>query len=189
MEVLKVLEDSSEQTNLLLNNLLSWSMIQNNTYNVQTSEFKLYDCIEETKELLSSTWSIKNLSIVNACNPETMVKADKLMVCTVIRNLLTNAIKFSYENSQIKITDHIHQSNVKYNINDLGTGLSEERMNNLFSEEHTNQSTEGTSNEKGAGMGLILAKEFVTLNQGVIGVESELGKGSTFWFTLPLANS
>ena len=163
-EVLKVLEDSSEQTNLLLNNLLSWSMIQNNTYNVQTSEFKVYDCIEETTELLSSTWSIKNLSIVNACNPETIVKADKLMVCTVIRNLLTNAIKFSYENSQVKITDHVSESYIKFNIKDTGTGLTEERMNNLFSEEHTNQSTEGTSNEKGAGMGLILAKEFVTLD-------------------------
>jgi len=107
------------------------------------------------------------------------------MMNTVFRNLLSNAIKFTKNEGEIIISYKKQEKSVLFSIKDNGVGISAENQKNLF---HiiTNKSTDGTNNEKGTGLGLLLCKEFVTLHGGNIWVESELNKGSEFLFTIPI---
>lgn len=107
------------------------------------------------------------------------------MIKTVLRNLISNAIKFTNINGEINVYTNQKDKFNEITVSDNGVGMNAETQNKLFSIE-TNEPTIGTANEKGSGLGLILCKEFVKKNGGKIWVESELGKGSAFKFTLPL---
>jgi two-component system, sensor histidine kinase and response regulator len=106
------------------------------------------------------------------------------MLKTILRNLISNAIKYTHSNGEITISAVQNQNNIEITVSDNGVGMSEETRNKLF-EIDTNITTTGTANEKGSGLGLILCKEFVEKHGGEIWVKSELGKGSAFTFSLP----
>ena len=106
------------------------------------------------------------------------------MIDTVIRNLISNAIKFTNRDGKISISTDSTGPLLKVSVKDNGTGMSKEVKEKLFRLD-VNQSTAGTDNETGTGLGLILCKEFIQKNGGTISVESEEGEGSTFQFTLP----
>ncbi len=112
------------------------------------------------------------------------VYADKAMINTVLRNLVTNAVKFTATGGRINISGKISRGKVKISVSDTGMGMSKSTVNKLFRID-TNQSTPGTLQETGTGLGLILCKEFITKHNGRIWVKSEPGKGSEFCFTIP----
>ena len=128
--------------------------------------------------------AITSISISQNKPDDIDVYSDKDMLETVLRNLISNAIKFTKPGGSISVLAKKKQSQVEIAISDNGVGMNEETINKLFRIE-TNNTTIGTENEKGSGLGLILCKELVEKQGGRIWVESELGIGSVFYFTLP----
>jgi signal transduction histidine kinase len=112
-----------------------------------------------------------------------LVNADKNMLSTIIRNLVSNAIKFTHSGGRVTISSRIVNDLVELSIKDTGVGIKKENLNNLFKVDKS-ISTKGTANEEGSGLGLILCKEMVQMHGGNILVESEPGKGTTFLFNL-----
>ncbi len=127
----------------------------------------------------------KSITIKNDVPESLIIFADKSMISTVLRNLISNAIKFTREGGEVVVSARQNPKDILVSIKDNGIGIAPGRAKQLFSFD-TNISTPGTNKEKGTGLGLILSKEFVEKHGGSIWVESEEGKGSTFYFTLPV---
>lgn len=169
----------------LLENLLQWSRIQTGRISFQPLSFPLIEAVISNMSLMEATKQQKSITIHNNVDPGTVVFADYSMVTTVLRNLLSNALKFTREQGNISVTNERFKNMMKVSVSDDGVGIDPARGGKLFQiEEDT--STKGTSGEGGTGLGLILCREFIELNKGKLGFESEEGKGTTFWFTLLL---
>ncbi len=185
---IKYLHSSSRQAHFILENLLTWARMQMNHIPFKLEHILLNELIEESIELYNFAAQAKNMTITLDSTLLYEVVADKFMVTTVIQNILSNALKFSNEGDNISIViSHNKGGFVKVEIKDSGIGMSDEVINKLFKVEE-NYSSVGTAGEKGTGIGLIICKDLIQRNKGKIGVESELGKGSTFWFLLPIIN-
>jgi signal transduction histidine kinase len=126
----------------------------------------------------------KDIVISSRMNRDLIGWVDENLFNTVLRNLLSNAIKFSRVGSMIQVTGVVEGDMIKISVADSGVGIRQEDLEKLF-DIGTNISTKGTFNEKGTGLGLMLCKEFVEINQGTIWAESVYGNGSTFHFTVP----
>lgn len=185
-EIIDLLKDTSSKTQHLLVNLLDWSVAQNNGYPLRMSNFNLLTAIKQETELLNIAAVSKALNLEVECQEGVEVYADYTMVCTAIRNLLSNAIKFSKHGDSIRIYCEHSGSHAKVKVIDQGVGMTTETMDKLFQQKYFNDSQFGTEKEKGTGLGLIITNDFIRANQGEIGVESQKGVGSVFWFTLPL---
>ena len=135
-------------------------------------------------QLLNSQASKKNIELVTDINSAYMVNADKNMLDTILRNLVSNAIKFTNVGGMVKVIASEVDEMIQIGVTDTGIGLSEDDLSKLFRIDVQNSQI-GTSKEKGTGLGLILCKEFVERHGGRIWVESEIGKGSQFNFTIP----
>jgi len=181
---IKIIHQSSKLAYNLLENLLDWSRTQTGNLNFSPEEITIKELIIENINLLESTAANKNITIYPEFDYELSVYADKNMARTVIRNLISNAIKYTYQGGFIKISINKKGKFCEINISDNGIGISEENIPKLFKIDES-YTTVGTEREKGTGLGLILCKEFVEKNGGIIKVKSELGKGSTFSFNLP----
>jgi len=180
----KDLDKSLKNLFVLLENLLEWSRSQTGNIEFKPVPFDLAAVLEQNKELLNTQAQNKKITILSETKGEVMVHAHPQSVNTVVRNLLSNAIKFTPEGGVIALTLEQTEKEVLVSISDTGVGMSDEVMDKLFRIE-TKHSTQGTANEKGTGLGLILCKEFIEKNGGRIWVKSEIGKGSVFSFTLP----
>ena len=182
-EYLPIISQNLGNNSMLLENLLIWSRSQMKGMNVQLSRLNLHKLVEENIRFLLSSGYYKGQIIENYIEERIEVEADKNMIDIVFRNLLTNALKFTREGDQI-IVDTKESDNVyTVCVSDQGTGISEDGLKKLFGKDF--HSTNGTHQEKGTGLGLILTKELVQKNKGEIWAESTLGSGSTFCFTLP----
>jgi signal transduction histidine kinase len=168
----------------LLENLLEWSLSQSGTMDFKPEIFDITLSLKENGELLKDQASNKNISIKNECYSSMMVKAHLNSIHTVIRNLISNAIKFTPEGGTIILRAESVGVYVRVSICDTGSGISEEVMQRLF-KIGIKHSTLGTAQEKGSGLGLVLCKDFVEKNGGTIEVESREGQGSAFHFTVP----
>ncbi len=188
-EVLDMLSDTSTKASNLIENLTRWSVVKQDETMVRKEIFNLYECIQENIDLLNIMSRQKQIEIINNCNKEADVKADRSMISTVIRNLVNNAIKYSHDKSKIEIDSTIKSAYIHTSIHDFGVGLTPEHQQKLFLNNKDYNSIPGTSNEKGSGLGLIISKDFIDLNGGNIGVDSKIGKGSTFWFSIPIAEN
>lgn len=166
----------------LLNNLLDWTLLQMDKLNLQASIINLHDITKENIELMGSMHE-KKILLKNEVPPNALAYADANTINLVIRNLLTNAIKFTNEGGEIVISATESDKEWTVSVRDNGIGMNEETRKRLFDKVNL-YSTRGTANEKGTGLGLILCKEFVEKNRGRISVESTEGKGSTFSFTV-----
>lgn len=177
---------SSTKTNELLDNLLNWSQSQIKRVVFNQDFLNLRHVVEETKGLLEGELLIKSIHFKNLINPEISVNSDLNMLKVILRNLITNAIKFTPKNGIITIqtVQNTTPQFTQISITDTGIGIANERIHNLF-QLCDNISTRGTENEHGTGLGLILCKEFVEKHGGSIWVESKLNEGTTFFFTLP----
>ncbi len=170
----------------LLTNLMTWAQSQSGRMVFSPKNFELSELINDTVELLSGVSKQKSILIENAVSVNSQVFADKEMVGTVLRNLISNAVKFTHPGGKVKITAKHGKKELVVAISDNGVGISRKRIKNIFNIAESNR-TAGTQKEKGTGLGLILCKEFVNKNSGKIWVQSEEGKGSTFFFSIPLA--
>lgn len=168
----------------LLENLLTWSSSQTNKIDFHPSVFDISKLVNQSIVLYQTAAEKKELSIVSKTCDDCIVFADKNMCSSIIRNLLNNAIKFSKPNTTIEFNVLNQEKFVKIEIKDQGIGIDQENIKKLFRIDLKYKST-GTSGEKGTGLGLLLCKEFVDLNGGTIWVESSLGIGSSFFFTMP----
>ena len=171
------------QTHSLLDNLLIWAKSQMQGIKSHPAIIDLVPVIENTVGLIDSQAKHKHIRIVVETPRTLEAYADLDMVMIVLRNLLTNAVKFTTEQGTIRITGEQSPDVIRISIQDTGIGISEEAQQLLFIDD--TESTAGTRGEKGTGLGLLLSKDFVEKNGGKIWVESEMKLGSTFTFTVP----
>jgi len=187
-EMINLLNKTTQQTYDLLQNLLQWAKSQTGKIIIRPEILKIKSIIESNIVLLKSNIDHKRIHVENNIHDGSFVYADENMVNTVVRNLLSNAIKFTPKNGKITfatVTDKNEQNGyVTVCISDTGVGMDKETLSNLFKVEKST-TTIGTDKEKGTGLGLILCYEFVEKMGGKMWVESETGKGSKFFFTLP----
>ncbi len=176
---------TTNNTYKLLENLLEWSRLQTGDISYKPESIEIEEIINENVELMAKVAEKKGIELEVLNHESTQVFADKNMVGTVLRNLVSNAIKFTEQGGTVSINYHKVANNVEVCIKDTGIGIPQEMLPKLFdiSEKF---STQGTEKEKGTGLGLSLSKEFIEKHGGKISVESEYGKGSTFTFTLPI---
>jgi signal transduction histidine kinase len=179
------LDQSVKNLFSLLENLLEWSRSQTGAIEIKWEAFDIMVLLKENRNLLLVQAQNKQIKIRLEGEEKFIVFADPNIISTVIRNLLSNAIKFTPTGGEIVLKIERIESGVRVLINDKGVGISESIIHKLFRLE-VKHSTKGTADEPGTGLGLILCKEFVEKNGGTIGVHSEEGKGSSFYFTLPL---
>ncbi len=173
----------SEETHDLLDNLLKWTKSQTGRLNVVLQDFELDDVVPGVVDIFVMIAETKKIKLNLQTGDGLVVTADKDMLKTVIRNFLSNAIKFSNENSSIDILVSQEDEFAKVSIRDHGVGISPDRLSGLFSDGKT---TYGTANEEGSGLGLQLCKDFAEKNGGKVSVESVVGEGSTFSVYVPL---
>ena len=180
------MSSSIKQTYTLLENLLQWSRTQTGKiiFSPQTLSFR--EILKETTSINQISLQKKGIEFKTTVKDDIYVYADNNMLSTIIRNLVSNATKFTNKGGQIIVKALKKDNFVEISILDTGIGISEENINKLFRID-VNYKTNGTENEKGTGLGLILCKEFVEENGGSVRVESILGKGSSFIFTIPIA--
>jgi signal transduction histidine kinase len=183
LEVAQKLNRNLDHVNEDLENLLFWAQSQLKGLQVKPETVNLKAIFEEKVSLYAESANNKKLTIVNELDEDLLVLADKNHLSLVIRNLLGNAIKFNREGGSIKASQKEAGAYVEVSVSDSGVGMTMRDIQRLFNSE-THFSNPGTSQEKGAGIGLLLVKEFVEKNGGAIWVTSELGKGSTFTFRL-----
>lgn len=174
---------TADEAYKLLENLLDWASLQRGLMIPEMENYHLTEIVDEVLSLSAEVARSKNIKVENHVTPDCFICCDKNMTKTVLRNLVSNALKYSKIDGVVIVSSQISGSFVQISVKDSGVGISSQRMNNLFKIQR-NISTPGTSNEKGTGLGLILCKEMVEKQQGRIWVESEEGKGSSFIFTL-----
>lgn len=184
----KLINQSSQETYNLLNNLLEWSRSQQKQIPFNPQYEYLDNIILETHQSLNNSAISKQIKIQIDTDEIIELEMDKEMIKTVLRNIVSNAIKFTPENGNICICSYKLSETVKIKISDTGIGMDEEFVQSLFQINKT-KSIRGTNGEKGTGFGLLLCKELVEEHKGSIEVESEVGKGSTFIITLPIRQS
>lgn len=177
------LEDTIISTSSFLDNLLEWSKSQLEGIVIKPVGFDIAECIAENIKLFESKIAMKNLAVDSNSVESLNVYADRNMISLVIRNLLSNSIKFCNPNDEITFTTKTENDKVIIAISDTGPGIKEADRENLFSLEHTLST--GTQNEKGNHLGLILCKDMVLQNNGSIWFETGEEKGTTFWVELP----
>jgi len=190
-KLIKLLNQQARQSYKLLENLLEWSKNQKGLIKYNPKPLSVGNLINDVIADLSQMASNKSISINSSIQPNLIIYADKYMLSSILRNLISNAIKFTRVDGNISITktyiiptDPLDDKILEISVTDNGVGMREEEIVKLFKID-TTFSTKGTQRESGTGLGLILCKDFVNKQGGKISVESELGKGSTFKFTLP----
>ncbi|MGK7393360.1 MAG: PAS domain S-box protein [Candidatus Cyclobacteriaceae bacterium M3_2C_046] len=179
----ELIRKSSNQGHTLLVNLLEWSRSQTGKAEVNIEEISLEPLIRETMELLASQAYNKHITLNLKMLPVT-VQADRNMLKTILRNLISNAIKFSYKHKQVTILVEIMEQEVVIKVIDQGTGMKPADQKKIF-DLNAHFTTRGTENEKGSGLGLILTREFVEKMNGNMEVQSVFNQGSTFSVILP----
>jgi PAS domain S-box-containing protein len=180
-----IIQQSSQRAMGLLMNLMEWSRSQTGRMEFNPEHFEMTELIDEVTLLLFDASEKKYIKITKNLPSDTPVYGDKNMISTVLRNLISNAIKFTHPEGKIIITTEEKQGELMVSISDNGVGISKERIEKIFLIGESS-STPGTQKEQGTGLGIILCKEFVEKHDGKIWVESEEGKGSIFYFTIPL---
>ncbi len=168
----------------LLENLLQWAKSQMGKIEYDPSEFDLHKIVNEIRDLFKSNLDNKKITIKNNISRNKIIYADIKLINTVIRNLVSNALKFSMKNSTIEVDVTDNKDGSEIIVTDHGVGIPKEKQDRIFMAGKS-ISTLGTEKEKGTGLGLLLCKEFVELHGGKIWVVSEQGKGSEFHFTIP----
>jgi PAS domain S-box-containing protein len=184
-EYLEFINSSAKNTLVLLDNLLNWAKSQTGKLLFNPKNISVITLVGEILDVSTSAAKIKNITIKFVQKEDIEVYADVHMLQTILRNLISNALKFTREDGNIMISAIQAENRIEISVSDDGVGMSEQTRSTLF-EMGSKTVTKGTANEKGSGLGLILCKEFVEKHGGTIWVESEPGKGSAFTFSLPV---
>lgn len=182
---LQMILQSSDNTYKLLENLLLWSKVQVGKMNAKLEKVYIEDLINDTVSQLRTMADKKDIKIEVSHPNNLSVSLDKFIISTVLRNLITNAIKFTPKSGLISVSVEEKENNIQVLIKDNGVGIDKENIEKLFNITEK-FSMQGTEQEEGNGLGLILCKEFIDLHKGEIWVESKKGEGTTFTFSLPI---
>jgi two-component system sensor histidine kinase/response regulator len=180
----KEIRDSTDETYNLLQNLLQWARKEMKSLPCKPESFNMDDIVYSIIKLFKKSTDKKNISITYNNGKGLKVFADRNMIEAVLRNLVNNAIKFSYKDSNIIISAKKEKNMVEVQIKDFGRGIKKEHREALLTEGIA-ISTRGTNNEKGTGVGLNLCRDFIRQNKGRLWFETEEEKGSSFYFTVP----
>ncbi len=180
-------EQSSERLLMLINDLLDVERLESGTFVLETDDIGMKNAIEDSVAVVKPLADNKRLTIVIECDEELQLEADKKRLAQIMVNILSNAIKFSPEGKAIKINAKALENTVRIEVEDEGPGISAADKERIF--EHYQQSTDKDSSsdsEPSSGLGLSICKALIDAHKGTIGVDSNSGHGSTFWFELPL---
>lgn len=183
IEVTQTLKRNLDSVYDDLDNLLLWAQTQLKGLQAFPETVDLRSIAEEKISLFKENALHKNIAITNEIQGDALVFADKNHVSLVLRNLIANAIKFTEPGGRVALTSKEHQGNHEVSVTDSGIGLTLEEVKMLFNAE-THFTKPGTNAERGVGIGLLLTREFIEANNGSIWVTSEVGKGTTFTFSL-----
>lgn len=184
-EILTSLHALSRNYLKLLDNLLQWARIQTGRMVPDPQPVELVTLINEIVDFYKVTAAEKHVTLISRVSGAVTIIADPNMIKTVLRNLISNALKYTAMEGSVTVETNLKPGWITVSVIDTGLGMTPQTISSLFKLDKT-FSTAGTANEKGTGLGLILSKEFVEKNGGTISVESEYGQGSTFRFTLPV---
>jgi signal transduction histidine kinase len=187
-EFASMINESSYKLLSLIENLLQWSKSQTGTLKYVPIVFSLNSLADDVFKIYLTQAEAKGISLKNDVPEHISVYADHETFAIIIRNLVSNGIKYTEKGGSVTLTAHQDSENTVISVSDTGVGMSPEVLNKLFKIEE-NFTTEGTSNEAGTGLGLVICKEFTKINGGTISVESFSGKGTTFSVTLPSAKN
>ena len=179
------IRNSAQNTYILLEDILMWVRTQTGKISFEPQKLNFADICKDILEILKPSANAKKITINYSVTDEINIYADIDMLKTVLRNLVTNAIKFTNKNGAISINAVENSGNVTISVSDNGIGISQDNLAKLFDISKV-LTTKGTAEETGTGLGLLLCKEFVEKHGGKIWVKSEVGKGSDFRFALPL---
>jgi len=183
-EYARIIQESSKKAMDLLTNLLEWSRSQSGNIEFNPEYFDLVSIIQEATGLSKDSAAQKSIILTQRIPHNLTVFADKAMINTILRNLISNGIKFTHPGGQITISTEKGDNELVVSVADNGTGIQAQDLNRLFRLDLA-QSTPGTQKESGTGLGLLLCKEFTEMYGGKIWAESIPGKGSIFSFTIP----
>ncbi len=187
-KITKSILSTTEFSYELLENLLAWSRSQTEGLKVEPINFNLSELIGSQVEFFKNGAESKQIKLIFNVDKNLHVHADQNMILTTLRNLISNAIKFTKRGGSINITSKHEGDKIIFSVRDNGIGINSENQKKLFLLD-SDFKINGTDNETGTGLGLILCKEFINKNGGEISVQSEEGKGSIFTFTLPIAKT
>jgi two-component system sensor histidine kinase/response regulator len=176
--------NTSKRTYDVMENLLEWSSIQTGTIPFYPKKLTLLSLLNNLEDLYNQNLKNKEITLKIDVGPKISVFADKKMTETILRNLISNAIKFTHPNGTISVSSEPGNDFVVIKVSDTGVGIKPELLSELFKVDKV-QSTPGTAKEAGTGLGLILCKELVEKQNGKMWVESKEDEGTTFYFTLP----
>ncbi len=180
-----LLYDASSEVYNLLENLLDWSRLQMNVLSYSPEKLQLKPVLIDAVKVIRQEWEKKNLQLSIDCSNELEMVADLNMIKTVIRNLASNAVKFTPSGGKISIVaEASSKENIVISVTDNGIGISEEMQQDIFSLT-LKASRQGTNGEKSTGLGLLICKDFIERHGGILSVESKEDRGSTFTITLP----
>ncbi|HEX2976251.1 MAG TPA: HAMP domain-containing sensor histidine kinase, partial [Bacteroidales bacterium] len=179
----EIIYESSIRATDLLRNLRQWSKIQTNQIRLTLTKVRLSSLIEDSIQQVKVSADRKNIVIQKDAPDDLVACMDKQMIETVLRNLITNAVKFSNPGGRIHISVVKNPEDVTVSVSDNGIGMKKEILDDIFSPE--SKSMTGTMSEIGSGLGLKLCKEFVELHGGTIRAGSIEGQGSSFTFNIP----
>lgn len=179
----KLVAQTTQQLDALLDNLLNWALLQRGVMPFHPKPVSLNEAVSEVTGLFAGSLEAKGLNLKKDIPTGLEIQADERALQTTLRNLMSNAIKFTPDGGTVSISSEMENGKVKIKVKDTGTGIEKSVLDKLFSLERKN--TKGTAGERGTGLGLILCKELVEMNKGKLSVFSEVGKGSAFEFSLP----
>jgi len=182
------IDQSVTKLNSLLDNLLSWSLTQTKEIKCNIESISVCDLIQEVLDIYHENILAKELNLTVHHAQPYKISGDYNTLSTVFRNVLSNAVKYTPRNGNITINLTQDDDRIYITFTDSGVGITNEKLTNIF-EPSENKTTHGTENEKGTGLGLLVAKEFIQLNNGVISMQSSLGKGTSVTISLPSCNS
>jgi PAS domain S-box-containing protein len=184
LQMITDVANTSKKTYELMENLLEWSSIQTGTIPLYPKKLTLLMLLKNLEELYTQNLKSKEITLKIDVGPEISVFADKKMIETILRNLISNAIKFTHPNGTVSVSAEPGNDFVVIKVMDTGVGIKKEKLSELFQVDKV-ESTPGTAKETGTGLGLILCKELVEKQNGKMWVESKEDEGTTFYFTLP----
>jgi signal transduction histidine kinase len=183
-EYARIVQGSSQRAMDLLINLMEWSRSQSGRMEFTPKNIEIVQLINEVSELTNDSALHKSITITKELPDRATIFADKAMIGTILRNLISNAIKFTNSGGRIVISAEQMDDELVVSVSDNGVGIKADSIEKLFRIEES-YSTKGTQDEEGTGLGLLLCKEFILKHGGKIWAESKLHSGSTFYFTVP----
>jgi PAS domain S-box-containing protein len=184
LTIIKMINEASKQAHNLLENLLNWSRAQTGQISIEPDILDIHKISEEVLGLYEGSASEKNLELLNRIKPGTTAYGDANMVASILRNLISNGIKFTRPKGKVTLSTKGSRNSLDIQVADNGIGMPADMVSKLFLIEENNTRS-GTANEEGTGLGLVLCMEFAEMNGGTILVNSKPEKGSTFSLRLP----